>query len=71
MSKMSREYSRQMERQFGDVLVSDDTLCNYCGQRYGDHTGLTCPLEEYPLCGKANSHSQVHKECADKRSNER
>jgi len=43
MSKMGDEYLRQMERQFGDVRVSYDTPCYYCGQRYGDHYGLECP----------------------------
>jgi len=43
MSKMGNEYLRQMECQFGDVLVSNDAPCHYCGQRYGDHYGLECP----------------------------
>ena len=64
MSRMGEEYSKQMERKFGDVLVSNDALCNFCGQRYGDHYGLTCPPQECPLCGKPSSHSEVHKECA-------
>ena len=43
MSKMGNEYLRQMECQFGDVLVSNDAPCHYCGQCYGDHYGLECP----------------------------
>ena len=43
MSKMGNYYIGQMEKQFGDVLVSNDTPCRYCGQPYGDHYGLECP----------------------------
>jgi len=43
MSKMGDEYLKQMERQFGDVSVGNDVLCNYCGERYGYHSGLKCP----------------------------
>ena len=45
MSKSNDWYLRQMEDQFGDVIVSDDTPCAICGQPYGEHIGLECPID--------------------------
>lgn len=67
MSKIGNAYLMQMERQFGDVNVSPDTLCSLCGECYGDHMGLTCPPKECPICGKPSDGSLLpHKKCANK-----
>jgi len=67
MSKMGNYYIEQMEKQFGDVIVSSETPCSICGERYGDHMGLTCPPKECPLCGNPSEGYMItHKECADR-----
>ncbi|KKM25084.1 hypothetical protein LCGC14_1598560 [marine sediment metagenome] len=66
MSKMNNEFLKHMERQFGDVLVSNSEPCRFCGESYGDHLGFTCPSQLCPLCGKPSPHCEVHKECADR-----
>jgi hypothetical protein len=33
---------------FKGLRISLDSICEYCGRRYGEHSGDSCP-EEYPL----------------------
>ena len=41
---MNDNYTNTMIKQFGSIKVYADTPCKLCGERYGDHLGLTCPI---------------------------
>jgi len=48
MSYMKQQWCQEMERQFGDVLPSQEALCTYCGLPYGEHFGMECPKDYNP-----------------------